>query len=402
MESSFKWLESFLESNVAKALIIPSLAAIFGGLGYLVKLWIDKPKPAPPDELSDLHKVLTLKEKLDQNRMSLDDLRAFRADLLSQPAQAAVVSAEHYIELARRLTDVVDEMPSSGPSLENAATQAEMNEASARSAEAVDKTLSRVIGEMLEVSAPLEREALVKSHGAWTAWRDAELARTATLYASSSIQPLVFNSQYEAITRERIASLQTSMHGPEGPRIVNDRLLTPTNLLEHVVPGAPAERVRKWLDAPTAIHGAVWIYRYVETQVQVTVDDKDVVKEVVVALVSGQTYRGTGAPWGDFVLGEMTMADAQEYGGGSFEYRDSMRTKELFVNVRTGPPGAWSECVCGALVVYSGVGALAEVEFDWDHEDSQLKSDPHRTLVNWIGMPMGWPEPPSMYWFIEG
>ena len=245
MESSFKWLESFLESNVAKALIIPSLAAIFGGLGYLVKLWIDKPKPAPPDELSDLHKVLTLKEKLDQNRMSLDDLRAFRADLLSQPAQAAVVSAEHYIELARRLTDVVDEMPSSGPSLENAATQAEMNEASARSAEAVDKTLSRVIGEMLEVSAPLEREALVKSHGAWTAWRDAELARTATLYASSSIQPLVFNSQYEAITRERIASLQTSMHGPEGPRIDNDRLLTPTNLLEHVVPGAPAERVGK-------------------------------------------------------------------------------------------------------------------------------------------------------------
>ncbi|MNW02085.1 hypothetical protein D3C71_1978180 [compost metagenome] len=79
-----------------------------------------------------------------------------------------------------------------------------------------------------------------------------------------------------------------------------------------------------------------------------------------------------------------------------------MRTKELFVSVRTGPPGAWSESVCGALVVYSGAGALAEVDFEWDHENSQLKSDPRRTLVNWIGMPMGWPDPPSMYWFIEG
>ena len=402
MGISFEWLDSFLESNVAKVLVIPAFVAIGGGVRYLLKRRIEKPKPAPPDELSDLHKALTLKEKLDQNRMSLDDLRAFRAEVLSKPAQAAVMSAEHYIELARRLTDAVDEMPSSGPSLENAITQSEMNEASARSAETVDKTLSRIVGEMLNVSAPREREALVKSHAAWTAWRDAELARTSILYEGGSIRPLVLHSQYEAITRERIASLETGMLGPEEPRIVNDRLPTPTNLLEHVVPGAPAERVRKWLGAPTAIHGLVWIYRYVETQVQVTVDDRDVVTEVVVALVSGQIYRGTGASWGDFVLGKMTMADAQEYGGGSFEYRDSMRTKELFVNVRTGPPGAWSECVCGALVVYSSVGALAEVEFEWDHENAQLKSDPCRTLVNWLGKPMGWPNPPSMYWFIEG
>ena len=262
--------------------------------------------------------------------------------------------------------------------------------------------LTRIVDEMLDASAPGEREALVKSHAAWMAWRDAELARTFLRYEGGSIRPLAVSSQHEAITRERIASLQTGFFDAEEPRIVDNRSLTPTNLLDHVMPGTPAERVRKTLGTPTAIHGSVWIYRYVETQFQVTVDDRDVVTEAVVALVSGHIYRGTGAPWGSYVLGEMTMAEAQEYGGGSFEYRDSMRTKELFVNVRTGPPGAWSECVCGALVIPSGVGTLAEVEFEWDHETSQLQSDPRRTLVNWIGKSIGWPDPPSMYWFIEG
>lgn len=402
MGIAFEWLNSFLETNVAKVVVIPTLIAFAGWLGYLLKRWIEKPKPLNLDEYADLHKALTLKEKLDQNQMSLNDLRAFRADVLSKPAQAAVMSAEHYIELARRLADSVEVAPNNGLTLENASNQLEMNEASAKSAETVDKTLSRIVGEMLTASAPREREALIKSQGAWAAWRDAELARSSILYEGGSILPLVINSQHEAITRERIASLQTDMLGPEAPRIIDDRLPTPTNLLEHVMPGTPVERMRKWLGAPRAIHGSVWIYRYIETQVQVTVDDKDVVTEIVIALVSGQIYRGTGASWGDFVLGEMSIADAQEYGGSSAEYRDSMRTQELFVNVRTGPPGAWSECVCGALVVHSGAGALAEVEFEWDHENSQLMSDPRRILVNWIGMPMGWPDPPSMYWFIEG
>ena len=140
MGISFEWLDSFLESNVAKVLVIPALVAILGGLGYLAKRWIEKPKPVPPDELTDLHRALTLKEKLDQNRMSLDDLRTFRAAVLSKPAQAAVMNAEHYVGLARRLTDAVAHMPSNGPTLENAMTQVEMNEASARSAAEVDKT----------------------------------------------------------------------------------------------------------------------------------------------------------------------------------------------------------------------------------------------------------------------
>ena len=98
----------------------------------------------------------------------------------------------------------------------------------------------------------------------------------------------------------------------------------------------------------------------------------------------------------------MTLADALDYGGVSVEYRDSMRTKELYVNVRTGPPGAWSESACGALVVHTGVGALAPVEFEWNAEKKELVSDPREIKVNWIAEPMGWPDPPYVYWFIEG
>ncbi|WP_218243712.1 hypothetical protein [Comamonas fluminis] len=139
MGISFEWINSFLESNVAKVVVIPLLVAIGGWVGYLVKRWIEKPKPSNLDEYADLHKALTLKEKLDQNQMSLNDLRVFRADVLSRPAQAAVMSAEHYIELAKRLADAVEVAPNNGLMLENASNQLEMNEVSAKSAETVDK-----------------------------------------------------------------------------------------------------------------------------------------------------------------------------------------------------------------------------------------------------------------------
>lgn len=182
--------------------------------------------------------------------------------------------------------------------------------------------------------------------------------------------------------------------------IVDMRQPTPSNLLSHVSPGVPCEKVRKWLGAPASIHQEVWIYRYVDTQVQVTFDEKDVVGEVVVALVHGHSYRGSWTPWGPFELGTVTIADLQELGHSLIEHRSSMRTEELIVRARVGPPGAWSECVFGALVIFSGAGALAHVDFEWDWEKQELVSPPSRTLVNWIGMTSGI-EVPYMYWYIE-
>lgn len=138
MDLSLAWLDAFLASNGAKMVIGPAVIAALGGIGYLVKRRIEKQKPAPPDELADLQRVLTFKEKLDQTRTTLDDLRAFRAELLSKPAQAAVLNAEHFLQVAQRLTDTSAKPSKDSITLERATTQLEMNDASARSAVAVD------------------------------------------------------------------------------------------------------------------------------------------------------------------------------------------------------------------------------------------------------------------------
>lgn len=174
---------------------------------------------------------------------------------------------------------------------------------------------------------------------------------------------------------------------------------TPKGMLEHVIPGRPAETVKRWLGTPQLVQNDSWIYRYLETQVEISIAN-DVVRSIVIVHLHGTTYKGDGAPWGDFTLGEMTLADLEEMGHSHRRYFCSLRTKEVSVPVRVGPPGAWDECVCGALVVFTGVGALAQVDFDWDEQADCLISDPGRTLINYIAKP-GHIEP-SFNWFIRG
>jgi uncharacterized protein YecT (DUF1311 family) len=393
----FAWVEWFLESNVAKVIVMPILA---GGAGfglYLLKQRIERRKH--PDEIGQLNQAIALKEKLDQMQISLYDLKAFRSEALGKPAEAAFVSAEYFLGVAKKLSFDQDQVADQ-PSMPEGSTQLQMNEAAVAQANQATETLDHVVQGLIDRATPTERVALQRAHDTWVGWRDAEAGREALKWEGGSILPLMVSARVEAITRERIASLELEMQGLEGNQIVDTRLATPSNLLCHVVPGVPAEKVRKWLGTPTSIHGDVWIYRFIETQVQVTFD-MDVVREIVVALVHGHVYQGSGAPWGDFTLGTLTVAELQEMGHTFIEYRSSMRTKEAMVPVRVGPAGAWSECICGALVVHSGVGSLAEVEFEWDEEAEKLVSDPSKTLMNWIGMAAGL-EPPSLYWFIEG
>ena len=391
------WLERSLDSNVAKVIVVPLLVGATGFGLYLLKRYIEHRKA--PDEIGQLSQAVVLKEKLDQMQLSLRDLKAFRSEALGKPAQAAAVSAEYFLGLARNLSRNQDEVADQTNMLEGA-TQLQMNSAAAAGFEQAAQTLNYVVNGLLDRAAPEEREALQRSQEAWISWRDAEAHREAQRWADGSILPLMVSAKTEALTRERISSLELEMQGIEGNQIVEVQQATPPNLLSHVVPGVPAEKVRKWLGAPTSIHGDVWVYRFVETQVQITLDSKEVVREIVVALVHGHSYPGTGAPWGDIDLGALSVAELQEMGHTYLQYRDSMRTKELIVPVRVGPSGAWSECICGALVVHSGVGHLAEVDFEWDLKNEKLISDPNKTLINWIGMTSGI-EPPYVYWYIE-
>jgi hypothetical protein len=180
------------------------------------------------------------------------------------------------------------------------------------------------------------------------------------------------------------------------------RLPTPPNVLESVEVGTPSAKVRERLGVPDLALGSTWQYRFADTQVEVAFDSAQSVQSVVIALVHDFKYEALDAPFGDFVLGEITVHDLIEMGHLHVMYRDSMRTRELIVPVRTGPAGAWTECFFGALVVHSGVGALAETDFLWDFQTEQLKSPAADTRLNWVGIGGTALEPPYFSWYIKG
>lgn len=178
------------------------------------------------------------------------------------------------------------------------------------------------------------------------------------------------------------------------------RRLTPVNLLESIEVGTPSEKVRERVGTPDLVLGDTWQYRFRDTQVDVMFTTQRVCS-VVIALIRGFRYRGLDAPFGDYVLGELTVQDLFDMGHKHVVCRDSMRTSEIIVPVRMGPPGAWSECFFGALSVHSGAGALSETVFEWDYSKEELKSPAKDTVFNWIGIGGSTLDPPYFYWFIK-
>lgn len=179
-----------------------------------------------------------------------------------------------------------------------------------------------------------------------------------------------------------------------------ERRPTPKNLLDSSEVGTPREKLRERLGTPDLMSGNTWQYRFRETQVDVEFAG-ECVHSVVIALVDGYLHHGEDAPFGDYVLGELTVQGLFDMGHKHVVHRSSLRTNEVIVPVRVGPAGAWSECFFGALVVHSGAGSLAETTFEWDDENDQLKSSPAQTVLNWVGIGGSFDEPPYFYWFIK-
>jgi hypothetical protein len=120
----------------------------------------------------------------------------------------------------------------------------------------------------------------------------------------------------------------------------------------------------------------------------------------VIALCHGQVYAGYN-PIVDIPLGKLKLADLLRIDPqATVEYRWSMRTEEIVVHLRTGPPGAWNDCYFGALSVSSGAGNLQSTFFEWDREGNRVVTDPQDVLINWTGLSSA-SEAPYFNWFIR-
>lgn len=176
------------------------------------------------------------------------------------------------------------------------------------------------------------------------------------------------------------------------------------DLMDLVRPAIHREQVRALLGSPTFANSHRWRYRYRETQVEICFTENDSVDAVVMILLEGNKYYGSH-PTGhtDRPLGDLTLEDVLD-GEGSIEsirYFESGRTREVFICERWGPTGAWNYYACGAFIVLSGVGDLAEVSFEWDRDLARLKSDPKDVRINWMASMSSFAnDPPGFDWFI--
>lgn len=51
--------------------------------------------------------------------------------------------------------------------------------------------------------------------------------------------------------------------------------------------------------------------------------------------------------------------------------------------------------------MHSGVGWLAETDFQWSENHDELITPPEQTSVNWVGIGADGTEPPYFDWYIK-
>ncbi|OXJ10508.1 hypothetical protein CFB45_26670 [Burkholderia sp. HI2500] len=278
-----------------------------------------------------------------------------------------------------------------------------MNILSMKKASQADDELTAIVTSKMREFDEEDRLLLQQSQSAWDAYRETETKRASRIWEGGTIRPLMVNLRYEAITRERIASLSAEGRMENTDDLVVEHVRTPRNLLQHIEPGVPKQRVYDTLGTPSFVSANFIYYRYEETQVEISFNDNDAVNHVIVALIQGQVYFGSSPGFvTDIPLGKLTLADVLEYDDQlMIEFRSSLRTQEIYVRGRIGPAGAWTYFCFGALSVFSGAGCLQDTQFEWDREANCLLTDPKDVLINWMALPGPSLEAPNFSWFIK-
>lgn len=408
---SIPWLDTVLHSNWWP-LLLPVGYAVFRFVEYLLKRRVEG-KPAS-EKIEQYSSLIDLKERLDKGGMTIGDLKKLRTQVLSDEADSALQVAERYAAVAQKLVSDADDIEQRSVTVERSEfadnsdwgrelTQSDMNILSREKASEANNELTATILDLMQRLSSVNAAALQRSQGFWEAFREAEAERESHAWEGGSIRPLMVNAKYEAITRERIAALQGETMGPDGSELEPHRSKTPINIFEHVEPGVPKQRILDLLGTPTYIHGDRWYFRYDETQLEISFNEGNAVDDVVMALCQGCIYQGAlpghviDVPFGRLTLADLLKQDSQM----RVDFRSSMRTQEVFVQSRIGPPGAWTDYCYGALSVFNGAGNLQDTNFEWDHETERLVTNPKDVLINWIALSGSSLEAPSFSWFIK-
>lgn len=392
-----EWLEKFLSTDIAKYLAIPAVGSIGLGIRYLLRRKVER--SGDTTELAHLHSAADLHAKLTQQQISIDDLVEFRKKALGQSAKAASDTAQVYIDRASYLvtsSKMIEEETTS-----EVITQADMNAQAFEQFEAANTELTNVILEKMSLMDEPQAAAFHESQQNWIKWRDSEAEWESATWEGGSIRPFMVAVKLEQMTRERIASILAVdvIEGAQEPLSANYKR-APRDLPDQIEPGITADRVKELIGTAHYVYERIWHYRFQELQMELTFNE-GVLIEVTFAMVQDQTFEVELAMFGPFKFGELTFADLVEFGAQpNFQFRSTLRTRELYCQVRLGPSGAWRDYYFGAIAPFSGT-ALAYTQFDWDEETSTLKTPLDKILVNWFGQNNKYDDAPWASWSIR-
>jgi hypothetical protein len=157
----------------------------------------------------------------------------------------------------------------------------------------------------------------------------------------------------------------------------------PQDILEQVEPSCSREKVKEVLGPPHRVISDIWLYRFRNGLVQVEFYGNGGAKTVAVALTIHSPRQGFKIPVCDKPLGQITFGDlAREL--GQARHRSTLRTTEILLETRLGPPGAWINYTFGALSPFAP-GMLAKVVVPGESV-KDFQSEAANIRINWVGL----------------
>lgn len=92
-----------------------------------------------------------------------------------------------------------------------AQTQSEMNATASANYKKADAQLNKLYKQLMAILDKNEKPLLIQAEKDWVKFRDSHCKFDASQYEGGSIQPLIYSSCLEELTRKRIAEIKASI-----------------------------------------------------------------------------------------------------------------------------------------------------------------------------------------------
>jgi len=165
------------------------------------------------------------------------------------------------------------------------------------------------------------------------------------------------------------------------PRIELKR--APENVFSHLPPGTSLARVREVLGTPHREDAGFYSFRFSDALIQVGPNDRESVESISVVIPQlGRRTRFPVYPL-PLVLGKATLGDVLKLDPeAQIKKEFSSKYWCFWTESYFGFPGLYRHYLFGVMEA----PCAQPPEFEWDHENERLKSDPNTVRVNWAAV----------------